>query len=462
MTRFHTSRRDFLLGTSALAAGTLLGRSAFAQDSAAPADLVGGPTWTPADLSGQTVRLWGLNYAPHVERYKMLITKFQELTNATVTLEPQDGSAIVSSALTSLASRNPPDLLCLMGRMSDGLVRQGGLTDIRQSVYGDLGIDNAAWWFPEALGAYTWGEAIHGVPVEGNAHAGVSVRLDLVEAAGGDLAWPGSVPDSELNDRNAAFESYEQMFDFAAQLQNKDSSPVVWGQNRQGWELLNLATMMEQLGTNWFDEASGAFAFDSDACVQALEYLVTKPYELGIESKLSLGHVVNVFTAGQAALGIGNDAAAGEATAVGLKATNVVLPSLATGEAPKFVGEGGWGFEMPVGAKNEAGAIEFLKFMTTYDAQFIWSGIYGGMTPACRPVAKSSIYAGDSPLSQGQRRLHTAGPSTRFMGHGWDPQINEMVQPVVDLLREGKSTPKDTAAELQRQLSAQQQRFLRS
>lgn len=462
MTGLYLSRRNFLLGSSALAGGMLLGRGAVAQDAPAAADLAGGPNWTPPDLSGQTIRMWGLNYAPHVERYQMLISKFQELTNGTVTLEPQDGSSIVSSALTSLASRNPPDVLCLMGRMSDGLVKQGGLTDVRQSVYGDLGIDNAAWWFPEALGAYSWGEAIHGVPVEGNAHSGVSVRLDLVDAAGADLAWPGTVADGDLNELNAAFASYDQMFEFAARLQNKGSSPVVWGQNRQGWELLNIATMMEQLGTNWFDEQSGQFAFDSEACVEALQTLVTRPYELGIESKLGLGHVVNVFAAGQSALGIGNDAAAGEATAVGLSATNVVLPSLVAGQAPKFVGEGGWGFEIPVGAKNEAGAIEFLKFMTTYDAQFIWSGIYGGMTPACRPVARSSIYAGDGPLSQGQRRLHTAGPNTRFMGHGWDPQINEMVQPIVDLLREGKSTPKDTASELQRQLTAQQQRFARS
>ena len=328
MTGFHLSRRNFLLASSALAGGMLLGGKALAQD--AP-DLAGGPNWTPPDLSGQSIRMWGLNYAPHVERYQMLISKFQELTNGTVTLEPQDGSSIVSSALTSLASRNPPDVLCLMGRMSDGLVKQGGLTDVRQSVYGDLGIDNAAWWFPEALGAYSWGEAIHGVPVEGNAHSGVSVRLDLVAAAGADLAWPGTVADADLNELNAAFASYEQMFEFAARLQNKGSSPVIWGQNRQGWELLNIATMMEQLGTNWFDEQSGQFAFDSEACVEALQTLVTKPYELGIESKLGLGHVVNVFAAGQAALGIGNDAAAGEATAVGLSATNVVLPSLVAG-----------------------------------------------------------------------------------------------------------------------------------
>ena len=53
-------------------------------------------------------------------------------------------------------------------------------------------------------------------------------------------------------------------------------------------------------------------------------------------------------------------AAAGEGTKAGFKATNVGQPSIVAGQDPKFIGEGGWGFEIPVGAKNESAAIEFL------------------------------------------------------------------------------------------------------
>src|SRR5579862_3857947 len=104
---FHLPRRQFLLGGSALVAGSLLNRTgAFADDqklvnvagSAAaelqpnptPDVLVGGPTWNPPDLTGKTLRLWGLNYAPHVERYQLLIKRFTDATHAAVTLEPQD------------------------------------------------------------------------------------------------------------------------------------------------------------------------------------------------------------------------------------------------------------------------------------------------------------------------------------------------------------------------------------
>jgi ABC-type glycerol-3-phosphate transport system substrate-binding protein len=477
--RFNIPRRQFLIGGSALLAGSLMGRYAFADDqklvdvagSAAPElepkptaeDLVGGPKWTPPDLTGTTLRLWGLNYAPHVERYKLLIKRFTDATHAAVTLEPQD--QIWNTALTSLASGNPPDLFCLMGRMSDSLIKQGGLLDVSDAVYKDTGIDIAKWWFPEALQAYTWGGKYYGVPVEGNAHSGVSVRLDLVEAAGSKLdgLWPGAAAESDWPAKGVRFDSYDQLFQFGQALTQKDGDTVkTWGMNRQGWETLSIASLMWQQGVMWFDEESNKFAFDSDAGVQALEYLVTKPYAMKLESKLAVGNCVNAFVAGQSALSVGNDSAAGEGTKAGFKATNVVQPSIVAGQDPKFIGEGGWGFEIPVGAKNESAAIEFLKFMTTYEAQFTWSQIYGGMSPACQPLVKSEIYAGDSPLKVGQRRLLTSGANTRFMGHGWDPQIDQLISSIVDVMREGKTDAKQTAAELQKQVTDQQQRYLNS
>lgn len=467
---FKVSRRAFVAGGASLAAGGLLaGSRAWAQDAPRltpapdPADLAGGPDWTPPDLGGQTLRMWGLNYAPHVEHYNYLIDRFGELTGATINLEPQDD--ILNTSLTALASGNPPDLFCLMGRMSDALVRAGGLLDVTDAVFGDLGIDNDAWFFPDPLQAYTFGGRIYGVPVEGNAHAGVSVRLDLIEAAGSavDGLWPGAVPESEwASGAGIGFNDYDQMYNLAAALaQEGDDGARIWGQNRQGWELLCIASLMWQQGVFWFDEESNEFSFDSDAGVEALEYIVTRPYELGIESKLAVGNTVNAFVAGQTALSVGNDAAAGEGEKVGFPATNLVQPSIIPGETPLFVGEGGWGFEIPVGARNEAAAIEFLKFMTTYEAQFTWSQIYGGHTPACRALVNSEIYQGDSSLKVGQRRLLTAGPNTRFMGHGWDPQIYPMVGTIVDVMREGRMTARETAAELQQQIGAQQQRYLR-
>lgn len=486
---FQPSRRSFILGSSALLAGGLAGcrsstttTSGAAPSSQAPSliapsgsagkelqpnpqasDLVGGPKWTAPDLTGTTLTLWGLNYAPHVERYKLLIDRFQQATHATVKLQPQDD--VLKQALTSMAGGNPPDLLCLMGKMSDGLVRQGGLLDVTDAVYGSTGIDQQKWWLPEPLQAYTFGGKLYGVPVEGNAHAGVSVRTDLLAAAGSkvDGLWPGAEKESSWPTKGVYFESFDQMFSLATALEQKTGDKVkVWGQNRQGWDLQQLASLMWQQGVMWWDEGAGTFNFDNDQTVAALDMMVPKPYGMKIESNLALGNSVNAFVAGQTAMGIGNDSAAGEGTKAGFKATNVVSPSMMAGQAPKFVGEGGWGFEVPAKAKNQSAAVEFLKFVTTYDAQFTWSQIYGGMSPACRALVTSDIYKGDTPLKQGQRRLLTAGESTTFQGHGFDPQIEALVITIMGTLREGKSSSKQTAADLQKQVTAQQQRYARS
>lgn len=482
------SRRQFLVGGTTLFAGTLVGCSTSGSASGPatsappkiiaptgkaaaeltpnpkPKDLVGGPNWDPPDLSGKTLTMWGLNYAPHVERYKILIGMFEKKTNAKINLQPQDD--VLKQTLTSMAGGNPPDMVCLMGKMSDDVVKQGGLLDITDAVYGSAGIDMQKWWLPEPLQAYTWNGKIYGVPVEGNAHSAVSVRVDLLEKAGSavDGLWPGAEPESAWPAKGVYFESLEQMFKLAQALTEKSGDKIkVWGQNRQGWELQNLASIMWQQDTMWWDEGARAFNFNNDATIQALDAMVTKPYSMKIESKLGVGNSVNAFVAGQAALGIGNDSADGEGTKAGFKATNVVQPSIVAGAAPKFIGEGGWGFEVPARAKNQEAAVEFLKFMTTYDAQFVWSQIYGGMAPAIRAVIKSDIYQGDTLLKQGVRRTLTAGENTTFQGHGYDPQIESTIIPAIfGSLREGKIKSKEAAAELQQQCTAQQQRYSRS
>ncbi len=483
---FQPSRRQFVVGSSALVAGTLVGCSTNngpaapstsqpslvapsgtaapeLQPDASKVDVTGGPQWTPADLSGATLTMWGLNYAPHIERYKLMVKRFEEATGATVKLQPQDD--VGQQMLTSLAGGNPPDVVCLLGIASDQLVSQGGLLDLTDVVYGDLKIDMPKWWLPDAIGAYTFGGRQFGVPVESSPHAGVSCRLDLIAAAGSkvDGLWPGAEPEDAWPAKGVHFQDFDQMFELAKALQQKSGEKVkVWGQNGQGWEIHRLAAMMFQQDTLWWDEAAGTFNLDNDSCVQALEYMITKPYALGIEANLAAQSTVNAYVAGQTALAIGNDSAAGEGTKAGFKGTNVVQPSIVPGAEPKFLGPGGWGFEVPVKAKNQAAGIEFARFATTYEAQFTFSQIYGGMSPACRALIKSEIYQGDTPLKSGQRRLLVAGENTQFQGHGFDPQVAGMFTAILGSVREGKVTTQEAAAEMQKQATAQQKRYART
>jgi ABC-type glycerol-3-phosphate transport system substrate-binding protein len=124
------------------------------------------------------------------------------------------------------------------------------------------------------------------------------------------------------------------------------------------------------------------------------------------------------------------------------------------------MGEGGWGLEILKRAKNQSAAIEFARFMTTYEAQFCYSQIYSRSNmPACRPMMTSAIYAGDSPTAIGTRRALTANPNTTFKGHGYDPSAEVIIQNMIKTIREGKITPKDAAAQLQTSCTDQQKRY---
>jgi len=127
-----------------------------------------------------------------------------------------------------------------------------------------------------------------------------------------------------------------------------------------------------------------------------------------------------------------------------------------------FMSEGGWGFEMPAKSKdpkNREAALEFVRFMTTYEAQFIYSQIYGGLQPACRALSSSEIYAGDDAIGRGLRRILQVAPNMRFNGHGRDPQSEDVVTEIMTSVRTGKTTSSQASKMLQEKLTEQQKRF---
>lgn len=406
--------------------------------------------------------MWGLNYAPHVERYKLLAAKFKEKTNADVKIEPQNDPQ--KAMLTAVAGNKTPDVICLMAKLSGQLVKQKALLPVDDVVFKSTSINMDKWWMPDAIGSYVFEGQHLGVPVEGSG-TGFSVtgRIDLIEGAGkkASTLWPGSIEESDWPAKGVQFNSYDELYALAAELQQTNGQKVVvWGQNRQGWDQQALTSLVYQLGVNWWDESRGAFNLDNDACVAAIRTMVTDPYSKHIESKLAVGNVVNAFVAKQTALGIGNTSCAGEGAKIKIPGENVIAPSMEPGKTAVFMGEGGWGFEIPTQAKNKDLAIEFAKFVSTYDAQFIWSQIYGGFSPACRALVKSPIYEGDDPLKRGQRRVLVALQNTKYWGNGWDPQIATIISNTIDLVRTGKSTAAQASKQLQSQLTAQQKEFV--
>lgn len=421
----------------------------------------GGPSWTPPDLAGEQITLWGLQYDPHVERYQMLGEAFTELTGAEVVVQPQPGEERATRILAAIAGGTSPDVVCELGAASGRFWTMGLMMPIDDEVYGALGIDMEQWWFPGAIGAFHWTDGQHyGVPTEdNNAGYAVASRIDLIESTGSADLWPGSDPEGP-----PWFESYDQMFELAERLQQTgdDGNVSVWGLNSQGTSIPNLASPMRDLGVDWWDPENLTFNMDNDACVQALELLIQTPYDRGIEGRLPTDAQINGFVAGQVALARGDAGASGQGWQVDIEGENVLAPSAVAEATPLYVGEGGWGFQVPMRAPNQDVAVEFLKFVTTYDAQYIFSGMYGGNTPACRAVASSDIFEGDQPITRGKRRDIQSLENTIFRGHGFDPQAADIVTEVMDSVREGRLSPEDAAPQMQQQLMEQLDQWLAS
>jgi ABC-type glycerol-3-phosphate transport system substrate-binding protein len=115
------------------------------------------------------------------------------------------------------------------------------------------------------------------------------------------------------------------------------------------------------------------------------------------------------------------------------------------------VGEGGWGFELPANVANPAAASEFLRFMSTYEAQYIFSQIYGGSPPATWGLMETDIYQGDHPVKVGLRRVVRALEDCVFFGWGYGvtSTIGTIISENLDLVREGSMNSQEAAQRIQ-------------
>ena len=407
----------------------------------------GGPTWQAPDLTGKKMLLWGLQYDPHIERYRILAQTFSDHTGATVEVQPQ-GWPLDQKIMTALASAPAQTWYAGWACSPVPIIKQQGIVPVDDLVFKPLGLDVKKWFRPGASGAYFQDGKYWGVPVEDNGDGfSVTGRLDLVAAA--DDASKSIWANAE---KNTWFDSYEEMWDLAKALQKKDDKGnfEVMGLTSQGWNMHSITSIMRSLGTLWWDPDRLQFNMNSDAAVQALDLLVTKPFGLGIEAPTG-DQLVNTFVAGKAVLARGNFSAAGEAIKLNLQASNVIAPSPVAGKDPLFMGEGGWGFEMPAKVPNQEVGIEFMKFMCTYEAQHIFSQIYGGGMPSCNAVADSDIYQGDDDFKAGQRRCVKALANCVFFGWGYGSQgdVGTAFDESIGALREGKMTSKEAAKAIQ-------------
>ncbi len=424
------------------------------QPTAAPAAAsTGGAT-----VKGQEAVLWGLKYDPHVERYNMLATEFTKLTGATLRIQPQDWP-LETKVLASMAAGTTPDLVCMMGKVLLPLYLRKAVTNV-SDLFKDWKLDPKAVFAGDSIDAYTYGNQVWGVPVEvNNVGDVISVPADEIKQAG-LIAPPYNGKD--------IFTSYDDLFQTAKTLQDKlgkDNSGKVarWGLASQGWDAQSLIGIIRSQGVNWWDNGSSKFNFNSPAGIAAFKTFVETPVKMGIETQLNQSHM-DAALAGKVFLARGNMSIPGEARKVQRHYELAMVPPVGgafSDTNPLFIGEGGWGFVIPKGAKKQDVGVAFLKFIADTPAQTIWAGIYGGIISSWRELNNpDNPRWGDAKndyVVAGMIRRAKYIDRTVYYGDGFGyiSEIEKHVANTCSDCRSGKLTAEQAAAALQKLAEAQ-------
>jgi ABC-type glycerol-3-phosphate transport system substrate-binding protein len=288
-----------------------------------------------------------------------------------------------------------------------------------------------------------------GIPLESNqVGQSVATRYDYLEEVGDDAKalWPA------LNGRDG-FDSYEEMWALAELLQKREGDTVTrWGLSSQGWDMGQYLSTMRSLGKFFWDSEQQKFLFDSEEAVTAMRLCVETPVKMGIETQLDDHHMNSLF-AGAVAVAMGNTSMAPEGAKLGLEVESVNRPPAIQGEETLYVGEGGWGFEIPSSAKNMDVAVEFCKWMATREGQVIYAQIYGGCVPATASVLDDAIYQGDGMVTLSKRRAIDSLPNTVYYGNEWGLNRTGADVPFTEC-RQGVISAEEACAALQTIMTA--------
>jgi len=410
----------------------------------------GESSWSPPDLGGREYLIWGLEYDPHIETYHRLADRFEELTGAKATVEPQ-GWPIENSIITGMAAGLVPDVCCIVGSYILPLAEQDAVLPMEDVVFDAVGVDTDTWFSPVAIGSFQSSGKTWGVPMEGSCTSGfTNVFLDLLKEYDVEHMWP------PLNGE-LGFRGFEEYFALAEALQqvDEDGNVTRWGLSTEGWYDMHLFGIMRTLGQDWWDPNARTFHLDSPEALEAMYLLAYKPiFELGIEAHLGEVSTESLLV-GNVAVCSGN---------ISMPATGLTMadppvhidvcgyPSAIPGRDALFVGEGGWGFAVPTQAENQDIGIEFAKFVTTYEANKLYCEIYGGLVSSVLTVNDDDdLFPAGELVGDAIRRAGVIQKRTVFFGTGFGPpaEMRGIVKGAVEKVRIGEATPDAALAEAQ-------------
>ena len=117
---------------------------------------------------------------------------------------------------------------------------------------------------------------------------------------------------------------------------------------------------------------------------------------------------------------------------------------------------------MPKQAENQELGIEFLRFMCTYEGQYLFAGIYGGTMPASVEVMQSDIYQGDNPVKRSVRRnvMMLANSVYYGWGFGLPSEMERITSTAITQVRTGELTIAESCDQMQVEMQQHHSQWL--
>jgi len=367
------SRRDFIkaaAGTVGAGALAVSGLDAGVKTAAAAVPAVRAGAMEPTGV------YWGLNYQPHVGAGHRLADLFKKLYGSTISVQPQSnpgGSALIAA----IAAGTQPDLVNTNAGGMAGLILQGALRPLKNSVYQYNHILPWQKYFAgDAVDPFSLNNEIYGVPFETDGAIGLvaNVPVDAVKKAGLEKLYPPT-------NGETYFKSYDQLYALAKALQITANGKVKrWGLCGEGWDFESMAVIMNTIGTPVFDTASQKFNWNTSAGIRAMQYHVEIPVKMGIEKEWSNASAdIDEGLNGNAAITLGNADVDLEGIKYGYDYVGAGVPII-DGHKPVGVGTGvGWGMVGPIKSQHPNLQLAFLRMSATAQGQYQFDLTYGGV-----------------------------------------------------------------------------------
>jgi len=364
-----------------------------AQATSVPAEAVA----ATAAPGGEKVKVtyWGpslvASEGEQLSKWAQYIIQFTE-ESQDVDLETLEISDQHEKIITAVAGGNPPDLFNMDRNMSGEFAARGLLMPLDEFYAASAVVNPEAFW-SHLIRDISWNGKKWAVPRVTDVRA-MFLNDELLGEAGLDPASPPAT----WTDIEAAIGKLYQSDD-KGEIVRLGFTPSVG--NPPGWAMWYI--FLWQLGGMFLTEDNAKVAFDSDAGVQALEWMVKVNdmqggYDKVIEfsSGLTPAPGQDIFMMGLIAMYISGCWMLSnyKKYTPDLKYTVAALPLPEGGEPHNYAG--GWTLAIPNGAAQPAGAWKVIEYLMAPERHLDWA-LDENSIPVYESVAKSPEYLDAEP-----------------------------------------------------------------